>query len=340
LFGIKLKKFRILEPFDTLQDRTRKFILPDFTKEILKSIKLIKPRIHNIKLSSDYLYREIQKELGTLVRDEKYEPYSILPYKNRAYRNFEGSRFTIYYNPNAGFLPKSMITFKYAKHYPLFELGNRLPELEVSSVEYALDFFCKNNGRPQNVRNLFLLFMHYLYRRNVRTTKYYTNRENFTYYIGAEKDFKIYERAEDKLEQKDDAGKSKGWKFKDLDRVRLEYTLDRDAAKDYNLEFYIEFLMDCKFSDVMNGLFEFRKFKNHIEELPKEWQEYQLKKGGVNNGFQDEYLLQKELGNIKSLKKSTDKSIRFIPIHSKLRKLIKSYNIRWRNKTQLSLSSK
>ena len=90
----------------------------------------------------------------------------------------------------------------------------------------------------------------------------------------------------------------------------------------------------------MNGLFEFRKFKDHIEELPKDWQGYQLKENDIYNGFQEEYLFQKDSGNIKSLKKSTNKSIKFMRIHSKIRKLIDSYNIRWKNKTQLFLNRK
>ena len=291
-------------------------------------------------MSSYYIYGDIEQALGTLKVDSEYEPYSVRPYEKRSYRNFEGTKLAIYTNPMAGYLPLSMIDFKYLKHFPIFELGNRLPNLKVSSVEYALDFFCRNTGRPQNVRNLFLLFRHYLYRRRVNTTNYYTNRENYTYYIGEGKIFKTYERGEDKKQLKgDDGDDDKGWVFKDLDRVRLEYTLKKADVGKYDLKSYVDFLTDCKFSEVMTDLFEFRKFRDHIEELPKKWQEYHLK-DGIPNGFQDEYLFQKELGNIKSLKKSTAKSFKFITIQSKIKKLIKSYNKRWKNKTQLILSSK
>ena len=203
MIEIKLTKYEELEPIEELPDRAKKFIFQLIIRDVLKGIKRIQPRIHNITLSGNYLYRDIEKELGTLRVDNEYEAYSILPYEKRAYRNFERARFTIYTNPKAGYLPKSMIRFKYGKHFPLFELGNKLPDLKVSSLEYAIDFFCKNNRRPQSVRNLFLLLRHYLYRRNVITTEFYTNRENFTYYIGAGKIFKIYERADDNLSQKD-----------------------------------------------------------------------------------------------------------------------------------------
>ena len=90
----------------------------------------------------------------------------------------------------------------------------------------------------------------------------------------------------------------------------------------------------------MTDIFEFRKFEDdNTKELPKEWQEYQLE-DGIHNGFQDEYLFQKESGNIKSLKRSTAKPFKFYAIQSKIKKLIESYNERWKNKTQLLLNRK
>jgi hypothetical protein len=334
MFGIKLKNYEILEPFGTLQERTKKFILPMIIEDVLKGIYRIQPRIHKIVLSGFYLYKNINDKFGPLWPDDTYKPFSIRPYRKRAFKNYKKARYTFYTNPGSGFMPQCQVVFQYKNHNLLYEFYELFPQLRVSSVEYSLDFICGVINRPQKVRNLFLLFRHYFYSQRKRDTIFYDDRENFTYYIGANKKFKIYERG------KDFTRHDQGWNFKDLDRIRIEYTSKAELKK-YDLKDIENFILDCKFVDLMKNRFEFRKFKDDSENLPKDWQNYNTEcKKGKFNGFQEEYLIQKKKGELSSLGEDTCLVSDFTKFQNLIDKKIASYNELWKKRTQLILKQK
>ena len=174
----------------------------------------------------------------------------------------------------------------------------------MSKAEYTLDFLCKD---PNSTHNLFNLLRRYVYCPSKTATKLYdSDIENSLYYIDTKKRlkklfhheldstnvsynirFKIYERGPDQTSKR----KGSSWSKESLDRIRIEYTAFIEELDKHKLYYLRNFLEDCKFKEIFENSFQFRKFKDTSKKCPKEWDEYkQMDQDGNNNSFQEEYI--------------------------------------------------
>jgi hypothetical protein len=342
LFGLNLDiydlNYKCLKPFNTLDERTRQFILPLIIKDVLNNIEKVECKIHNLKFTGNYTYQNIVDSIGNIKLDSSYKKYSDGSYEERYFKNIHGTNLSIKLHPihKKRFLPQCEIKLVYKKHKSIAALAKHLPELNVSSVEYAIDLF-QHTGKhtPQNVRNLFLLLRHYLYRKGFNKTEFYTNWENYTYYIGTKKDFKIYERGKDKPSSQRVRSEEKGWEFNELDRLRIEYTIKRANIKKMGLGKITEFVQDCKFNEIMKNRFDFRVFKSNSD-FPMEWMEYKTNtKNKYFNGFQDEYIEQKNLKKHVGITRNSRKSVKMLSFKLQINKRLNLFNERWKTKSLL-----
>jgi len=123
------------------------------------------------------------------------------------------------------------------------EIGGML----VSSVEYTLDLFC---NRPTEVENLLMMMRRSLYipyQKSARIIGEHTSkwgdpsRMNSVYHLRLNK---LYERGDDNTKTKE------GWRFHDLNRVRLEHTAKRRELRKHGISSITDLIQDCRFNEI------------------------------------------------------------------------------------------
>ena len=231
--------------------------------------------------------------------------YSRYTFKD--YVQLNTGKLTLHFKfPNDGYGPSCLITTNKSTYDHLSNIYKRLPKLNITRLEYAIDLYCKT---PEAVNDLFYLVRRYLYRRNAQGTmmkgeKYYgwkANRKiNALYFItmgkSSGKHIKVYERG-------DDAKKTPGsfghptWRHEDVDRVRIEFKLRRTAiAEKYGLSSLKDLLIDPKFADIASEYVQFKNFKFH-RELSQDWEDYPAEdERGNPESFMQEVLQAKSSG--------------------------------------------
>ena len=126
----------------------------------------------------------------------------------------------------------------------LIELNKRLNNLNPSKIEYATDVFFEIKD-PELVQWLFRAIVKYIivpWQRSIRIEGENTakigkkHRINFIAKFlddeGGATGMKIYERGPDQLKDRETGG----WHYNDLDRVRFEFTADRNKLKIAGIE--------------------------------------------------------------------------------------------------------
>jgi len=241
--------------------------------------KRIVPRIH--RLSFSLSQQLLTRRLGGLGRVDNPRPRMARSYPKVAYYWLGKTRVSIFfpqYEPNE-YLKPCILELTYKSQKDLIALCEKLPELRVRSVEYAIDFFCQN---PQSVSNLFTILVRYMYFRNVKKAEFKggsfdgwreEREENAALKVGKSK---IYERGFDrkgKLKGDEDNPDLKYWKMVDVNRVRLEFTVDRKHAGKSKLQTIKEFIQDPGFSKRIPQKIMFRIFHGS-EILPTDGAEY------------------------------------------------------------------
>lgn len=204
------------------------------------------------------------------------------------------------------FGPSCIITTPDSTYEMLRFLYRGLPKLKIYSLEYTIDFYCKN---PEAVADLFYLVRRDLYRRNAKRTsmeggEFYGWRDwlknmrktNAVYYIWvgkkSGKHIKVYERGDDSMKL---PGRQ-GWRHEDVDRVRIEFKLRRAAiTKKYGLSTLKDLLINPKFADIAREYVQFKNFKSS-RKLSQVW-EYYLSKDeqGNQESFMQEVLSAKDI---------------------------------------------
>lgn len=93
--------------------------------------------------------------------------YSRYTFKNYVQLNKE--KLTLHFKfPGEGYGPSCLITTNKSTYGHLSNIYKRLPKLNITRLEYAIDLYCKSPGA---VADLFYLVRRYLYRRNAQGTK-------------------------------------------------------------------------------------------------------------------------------------------------------------------------
>jgi hypothetical protein len=271
----------------------------------LGSITRAEARLHRINLSSDeHGYKELLK-LGDF-KDASNFGWQNPNYDRKYTRHSKDFSLNAFVNPKKRYRPRMMVYIYPRKDLSpeehkrfLNQLNSSLPRLKVSSVEYAVDLFCKS---PDTVRGLFEVIIKYLYIRSQREIIIIDNSENRhsnrLYRIG--KYYKMYERGKDIHKQRE-----KGWHVKDLDRVRFEFTADREKLKEREIKTLEDLIDDPKFIYLNFKKYLFRQFKYtkrsrkllgpYGKRLPAPYERYKAKdKSGVSGTYHSEYFKLKE----------------------------------------------
>ncbi|MGO9138740.1 MAG: hypothetical protein ACLP9S_02755 [Syntrophales bacterium] len=275
----KRKKKKKLSP------EARKLLLNLRKKSVLLSISKIKVRFHKIWLSGSYNWNQLEERIGKLkMGDNSWMP----KYRTLAYRQLRDRSLTIFVNPIDNFLPHCFFGTSYPTQAFLVKLNMLLPGLNISSVEYTIDMF----SDFISVRNNFCILRRYLYFPHQNNTELYKDGElrSNKYNVTLEaKKMKMYERGPD-----DKRMGGAGWPLKDIDRLRIEFTADRNDLNRAGIRELENFIKDSKFSSIMESKFKFRRFKKTAPRLPREWEIYKARDLlGHIGSFQSEYELAK-----------------------------------------------
>jgi hypothetical protein len=262
-----------------------------FNEQIINRITRIEAKIHRMVLFGDYGYEDLKKGLGNLkvVRDRS-ERSQI--YAGHARVWFQHKRLDLFYNKKRN-APECQIAFSYPTPEWLILFAQELPDLEVSSAEYAIDLFCKSHYQ---VAHLFFLLLYYTYFPNQRGKITHFGGEDMGYEerCGRKENAgyrfwnktriyaKIYERGPDKqkVPRKDAEGKDTSfWPHEKVDRVRIEITFDRKGLKK-DISNVTKLIEHPRFNRKVHPLIQFKAFDGRSG-LPKETEDYSFinKKG-------------------------------------------------------------
>ena len=258
----------------------------------LGGISEYKTRLHRLSLSGNYNYDKIEEALGALKIDNNFISAIRNPgYDKMAFRQFSDFYLNVFYKPKKSYYPWCMIEVHPRKNLPiqtykgfLIELNEKLieklPDINLSTVEYAIDVFCND---PKAVRNLQWLIRRCLYlpyqkkvitfdndeievnEKDIKISYLYGNNKEMAHDTGFKitemnevyriEDHKVYERGPD------DKKKGLGWEVENLDRVRMEYTADRDKLKEEGIFILSDLIDDSHFKDMNENRWKFKQFK-------------------------------------------------------------------------------
>jgi len=255
-----------------------------------RAIAYVEAKLHRIRVFGRYDYTKISNELGPLdtdeslisgKRDKNYDTKVI-----RGIKGFPDFYLTILANNKTPFFPQCSIeihpindiTLETHKAFVMW-LNKKLPNLAVSKVEYVVDQFCTD---PFGVTVLFWVdrrCLHLSHRRRGRILGEYENRKDraksLELRIG--RYHRVYERGPDikKL--------GKDWSLEDVDRVRLEHTVNRLKLKKYGINTLNDLIENPRFSILNLHRWRFMQFLR-ARKLPKFWQSHSIKDQSVQAG--------------------------------------------------------
>ncbi|BDQ38754.1 hypothetical protein SYK_31140 [Pseudodesulfovibrio nedwellii] len=261
-------------------------------------------------------------------------------YNYMAFFHLQGIEFKIYYwnkPKKAG----AMIEVTSPSPASLEDLWKRLKALHMTSVEYAIDFKCKEAADAPLV--------HWLLRRYIRFANYtgpvtsagrvFTgiddegDENSVSYFWDNVRKYiavKIYERGLDLPDDEKRDGKP-SWSMDCLDRVRLEFTFKNDKAKEkrkrLNVKYLNGFRRCPRMLELLDGQFAFSVFKkgNH---LPREWDHYpELDASGGIESFHVEWLA--AANKVSNPYQCYRDSVLMAPLMKKIQLALKDYDQRW-----------
>ena len=357
-------------PHNTDQEKRQHRTL---VRSILRHVIEIRPLIHRSKFSGKYNHQDVKKRLGKLRIDKDYAKKAIknkYMYKRKYYRLFPDGKITFlfktyasYNSPQLGHLkPKCIAETSNSTSKFLSRINQALPDLNIMSLEYAIDLYCPDHDA---VANLFYLLRRYTYIHHAKRTSMIggeflgyegnevtrdTNAVSKIHFqekkkgkkISSGKYAKIYERGDDNVKRTLPSGK-KGWQHKDTNRVRLEVTIHRKngtLAKN-GIKTLSDLVQGPKFQEIIfpksfpnakPTVLDQIEFRNFIDrengKLPSDYQDYLTKDPQGNmESFMDEYFRGKRLGI--NLSREMENSKNMEPLKTKMAEAAKLFDQNW-----------
>lgn len=270
----------------------------------LSGITHIKPLIHRSKFFVDICsYGEVEERLGKikvlspkeslvyLEREPGYRQVGLLPRKLGV--------LTVYFNPRQAWWPRFRFITSQSSKEALWTLYEDFPSLKVSSLEYAIDFFCDS---PKSVNHLFYLLRRYMFFAYAQETSMAGGEflgwneprtENCVYHVHLGKNHaKIYERGNDNNGFDD----REGWLYKNVNRVRLEFTFYRAFLVRNKIKSLGSLVKNAKFHRICSRRIQFKNFKASSPiPFPKDWANYTAAdKDGNIECLMEEYFKAKD----------------------------------------------
>jgi hypothetical protein len=282
-------------------------------------------------LTGLYGYKTIQKALGPLWIDPKFDAEtSKSVYLKKAVKKLRDFIVTVHFNPIVHrpackliIDPQGDVSIKAYKKL-LQRLNAGLPDLKVSSVEYANDQFCRN---PRAVENLFRIEMRHLFVPRQRKMNMHGDkvaewgdktRMNAVLRIGIDK---LYERGPDKIKR------DKGWLHENVDRVRLEHKATRTELLKKGIDRLSDLIAHPRFYAVNKPIYGFKHFYKS-KSLPHPWEAYSVPDEDVEpDSFQAlQIYYRKEITNIGQCVADTHE---FIPLLKRLHEIWEEFDKEW-----------
>lgn len=278
----------------------------------LSGIKRIEPRIHRIRLSNGYIdYKQLRDKYGWPGLHQMGETENRIEpnYRFCAHITHGKNEFSFYTGRKEYKFPKCRISTSCSQPEFLHFLSQIFPTAILAYVEYAIDFFCKDQDA---VADVFCIFRRYLwFPRSCHTTMaggtFYGWREpreenavqqvwnKHGKYVRA----RLYERGPDDAEQKKDNG-APYWDHSDCDRVRWEKVM-RLNSKPFvkgGIRTLNDILDNPRFADIVEKEIQFMKFEK-TNVLPRDWEDYNIPdKDGYAECFQEVYYFANKCGRV------------------------------------------
>jgi hypothetical protein len=261
----------------------------------LQGITEIRALIHRSDFSGVYKLGVLNSRLG---KGKPIENSAYPRYPRKCCVQLRTGKVTRHFKPeDYGFGPSCMLTTNDSTFDHLYNIFNRLHNLKITRLEYAIDLYCET---PAAVSDLFYLLRRYLYVRNafktsMRGGKFYgwkdSRDKNAVFFIimgkHSGKHIKVYERGLDRLASSNQIG----WSHDKVNRVRIELKLQRKAiSKKYEIDTLKDLLIDPKFADIASEYIHFMNFK-FSSKLPQDWDDYVSEdKNGNSESFMQEVL--------------------------------------------------
>ncbi len=257
--------------------------------EPLDDIVHVRAHIHRISFSTNYNYEDIVKKLGSRfqikqIRKHSKSFHSI--YSHEGFTNFKEFKIHVMTGLKPWMLKKTN-RFSQISVVPTFEISpdrhkNLICELhnlfgnsivKVNAVELAIDLM---HISPDAVRRTFhsilnIIYVPYITRSN--KIRFDGNQiqsgKKLNAVVKLGKKNKVYERGEDEnripeeYNEKDRRIRISGWPIEDLDRIRLERTMDRRELKKLKIDTLHDLAQyrDEMGKNIMHGLQNHFQFK-------------------------------------------------------------------------------
>ncbi|MHB8790148.1 MAG: hypothetical protein ACYDBT_09735 [Desulfobulbaceae bacterium] len=321
--------------------------------DALDGIVKIKAFLHRIKFSSSLNYRHLKKIFPSLFQPPESKKIAQQRmsgmYQNIGWaRLSSGRQIEVFYNTLNPGLPDSLLSLSSPTVQDLLELDKLLRQytenniihsyyqkyLQISSIEYTLDFICKSST---DVGNLFFALRRNCYFPYATTTNlsggnftgysheqdYSLDRDENSLFIvnfgkNINKMAKIYERGKDN----DKGTRDTYWKHEKCDRVRYEYTFKRNYLRKYEINSVLDLLNNTKFYEfyMNNSYFQTKRFteKSYRQYTPPKY--YQDYTAGINNYKFD--CLTEEIIYAKKRKLDVSKCIENHPQFKEISKMV------------------
>ena len=304
-------------------------------------IQKIIARLHKINLSGRYNYSDLDEKIGRFHEDQQNnwlkDSKGEIRYDKKYVKKFPNFDISIFVNPKKPFLPHCYVQINPMKDISisthkefLIQFVKWFPDLQTSRVEYALDIFYFPDAI--SITNFYYNIRRHLYvpyQKKVRTMggikeKFGKKFEmNLVSRFGD--DHKAYERGPDKLKNPDDY-----WMETDLDRVRLEYTADRNSLLKNEISSLSDLIKNPKFFQMNIGRWRFQQFKKSSKNLPSPWEPFTaLDESGFSGSFQIEYIQARKDGIVKNLGQTREDVMAFSKIVYDMAITMKDFDDLW-----------
>lgn len=301
-------------------------------------------RIHKISLSAkpdmpDGYHSYLKNIFGNISINKDFIPDKRMPNYNKQYVVYSDICNIHLFTDSENFRPPLYIdvipkentsTAKYKEF--LAYLNDLIPKLKLSSVEYTLDLFC---NRASDVEWFFSLLSRCMYVPSQRKVNFLgedlvnfgdNTRMNAVFRIGD--DTKIYERGND-----DDKETTGGWKYVNLNRLRLEHTARRVELKKHGLNLLSDFLNNCLFHELNQTVYNFIRFYK-LKHAPSHyiWDSYTAKDEKGNSGsFQLEYLRLIKSNRFKNIRQNKVEIQELKTLKNRLLQEMMDFDAAWRD---------
>jgi len=236
-----------------------------------QKIKFVRPFIDRVVLSGFYDSKHLRKSFGKLFFNDEYldvrDHNGNFIKKRSAYRHFANRSYrkkliSILLGPPQPYQPICILEVTEPNQEWLIRLNTLLPDLNVSSVEYAVDIYTRDSESVQGLLHLLSKYVHCRWKRtsqilgeNLIESPKPENTNTVIHFDNA----KFYSRGPNKKKR------GRVWDIVDCDRVRIEF----QATNEYYLRRYgitklDEFIKMPCMNAILGSKFQFRTFRKSV----------------------------------------------------------------------------